>query len=406
MTSYSIKTSKIVVVIFSICCGILSSRLTLTSGVTPIHFYTLKVIARLFLILLMLFYMMQILQIKNMKTNTIGLWTIVLCVLVLFSNIYSVDRVNTSIATIEFLSNVISSVFIGTLICREKIDLNISLLWISFPILAILSFYLLTDPNMAFKNMNGAIGEGQNFLGLGGQIIHVHSLSMMCAILVHLLLWQTHKSLYISLIILTLGIICLLTLSRAGMIGLSLIIVYRIMFTRSKTFVKMFGKLSILISAMACFVFLGDSLISVFIRGSEISTILTGSHRLNIFMSLIQSTLMQSPLLGFGYGNLSIYGSEFYVQDLNIYRTNAHSSYFQILANLGIIGLTAFVILQYHLFVNLNRISVLSRGLPALVVVFILFQLAQTSLVGDTTPIQIMFFVFIGFTCEYQKRNG
>ena len=322
----------------------------------------------------------------------------------LFSNIYSVDRVNTSIATIEFLSNVISSVFIGTLICREKIDLNISLLWINFPILAILSFYLLTDPNMAFKNMNGAIGEGQNFLGLGGQIIHVHSLSMMCAILVHLLLWQTHKSLYISLIILTLGIICLLTLSRAGMIGLSLIIVYRIMFTRSKTFVKMFGKLSILISAMACFVFLGDSLISVFIRGSEISTILTGSHRLNIFMSLIQSTLMQSPLLGFGYGNLSIYGSEFYVQDLNIYRTNAHSSYFQILANLGIIGLTAFVILQYHLFVNLNRISVLSRGLPALVVVFILFQLAQTSLVGDTTPIKLCF-VFIGFTCGTKEKR-
>ena len=406
MTSYSIKASKIVVVIFSICCGILSSRLTLAAGVTPIHFYTLKIIARLFLIFLMLFYMLQILRSTNRKTNTIGLWTIVMCILVLVSNIYSVDRINTSIGTIEFLSNVISSVYIGILIYREKIDLNIALLWISFPILAILFFYLLTDPDLAFRNMNGSIDGDQNFLGLGGQVIHVHSLSMMCVVLVHLLLWQTRKNVVISIIILMLGITCLMTLSRAGIIGLMLILAYRIMFTRSRTLVNMLAKLSIFISVMACFVFLGEFLVSVFVRGAEISTILTGSHRLNIFMSLIQSTIMQSPLLGFGYGNLSIYGSEFFVHDLNTYRTNAHSSYLQILASLGVIGLIAFVILQYHLIVNLNRISALSRGLPALVIVLILFQFAQTSLVGDTTPIQIMFFVFIGYTCEYRKRNG
>lgn len=391
---------------FFVLCGILSCRLTTDNGVSPTHYWYFKVLARLFIFTVVLLFFVEKMQIGRVKLSSLELTLFLFCLLTALSVIYSIDKYQSGIAILELISNVIAAFYIGTKIKKYNFNFVNSVTWLGVPIFVFLIFYLIIDPDMAFRNMNSSSELDLNFVGLGGQIIHVHSLAMMAVILVHLTIWNCQLNLFRVLLVSLFSLSCVLTLSRTGAIGLVVVFANWVFLRNIKSVKHLIIFAFSLTGIFYMIIQYGDQIANLFVRGSDISVLLSGSHRLDIFYSIWTTTFQISPILGFGYGNLSLSGAEIFVEAIDVSRSNAHASFFQVLGGTGIVGLILFIILQIQLFRRLYRNKYQIRGRNGLIFILVFFQFGQTSLVGDATPIQFIFYAMIGYLCYRPKNIG
>jgi DNA-binding transcriptional regulator of glucitol operon len=248
-------------------------------------------------------------------------------------------------------------------------------------------------PEYAFRHLIG------NITGLGGSIIHVHTLAIISSIIYGVNMCRLFGFESGNKIInLTVSIIMLLTIylthSRTGIL-IVLVITMMIVYQSHKNYIKILFYALLSSIGMIFLIMNLDAVVELILRGQNLEELLSLTERTTFWKVLIVDTLSESPILGYGYQMMSYDGLSKNFTDLGYSRSNAHNTFIQTFVGLGLVGL---MLLLYHLlkviqcfnYVN-KRISenVKERvfELKIIVVICILASLTQYGIVGITTPV-------------------
>lgn len=364
----------------------------------------IKAFCRLLLLLYVSLNIYKLILQKKVRKNEPALLYSVLLLMILSSIIYSVDRYNSIFASIEFITSTCAALFMGLQFKHKEDVLFDATALMSLLVSVTLFYYYVTSPDDIFVSMNGSY-EVSSFFGLGGNIIHVHSLAMLCLVLLNCLFWKKTKSVFTFPLILTTVLAILATLSRTGFIIL-LIIFPLWIFLKKRSLAK---NISIYFFAVCSFglllFFYFDDIMQVFMRGASSQDILSGSNRTYIFSSGIRNFL-QSPLLGFGFDNLSFEGDYLYINSAYT-RSSLHNQFLYVLVSTGIIGMIVFIMFLISTFLKviIYEKTHKMRNI-SFFIIFLTFSLTQDTLMNDSTPLQFLFFVMLGSSLAHRQINA
>lgn len=328
----------------------------------------------------------------------------ILLLMILSSIIYSVDRYNSIFASIEFITSTCAAFFIGLRFKTKQDVLFEATALMSFLVSIVLVYFYITSPDDIFVSMNGSY-DVSSYFGLGGNIIHVHNLAMLYLVLLVCLFWTKTKSVFNLPFIIVTTLALISTLSRTGFIILLTIVPLWIFLKRRSQAANILIYSFTICSFGALLVFYYDNILQVFMRGASAQDILSGSNRTYIFSSGILNFL-QSPLVGFGFDNLSYEGDYLSVNG-SYTRSSLHNQFLYILVCNGIIGLIIFVLflistfLKVVIFERIHRMRNIS-----FFIVLLIFSLTQDTLMNDSTPLQFLFFVMLGSSLDDRRSNA
>ena len=236
-------------------------------------------------------------------------------------------------------------------------------------------------------------------VGLGGLVIHVHTLAITCALLYGMLLGKLSSASNSSKIGLLLACVVLLvmigfTLSRTGY--LLVFLVTTIVLIQHKKLVTAVAVCFFGLLVTMLFVDIDLSIpLEIAARGQNFQELISLSSRVTFWSELVVDTTFQRPIFGFGYQMLSEDGTTKIFSSLGgIARGNAHNTFVQTYAGLGIIGVS---LLSWNIGSVFYRTSYLSRygyltkidkdKLFVIVITCLVGSLTQYGIVGMTTPL-------------------
>lgn len=341
---------------------------------------------------------------KLLVTEPVALFLLLIIISTL-SIVYSVDRFNSIVALLEFVTSAGAAYFLAAnsdprtnILLRASSSMSIIIGLILF------CFYFIS-PQDIFVSMNGS-HEVKSFFGLGGNIIHVHSLAMVYLALLTCLLWKSGNSLVSYVYILISTLVILATLSRTGFIILFIVGLIWLIFKKRSPFQNMVVYLIVTIFTLIALYFYSDQLIDAFMRGSSTKDVLSGSHRTFIFADGINN-FYHSPLLGYGFDNLSFNG-DYLIVDNAYTRSSLHNQFLYVLVSTGAIGLIIFLLFLLSIFIKSVVVVRTHRMRNAsYFIVLLLFSLTQDTIMNDSTPLQFLTFILLGCTkSQGQKYAG
>lgn len=334
---------------------------------------------------------------KNKVNETFAI-LIFLILIIFLSIIYSVDRVNTAMAIAEFVTSAGAGIFIARNY-RDKGDILLASSGAMGAITcATLLYFYFLSPGDIFVSMNGSY-DSNNFVGLGGSIIHVHSLAMLFLVILGCSLWSEQNSIKRILISIISIIVILATLSRTGFIILILVLMVWLILRKRSALMNLFIFGAVTLGGALIINLYFENLISMFVRGASTADLMSGSNRTYIFVSGLKSFL-DSPLLGFGFDNLSLAGDHLIV-DEKYERSSLHNQFLYILVSNGLIGAVVFLMFLTSAFIKSVLISQKYRLRNfSFFIVLLIFSMTQDTLMNDSTPLQFLTFVLVGTTIK------
>ncbi|GAB1268530.1 hypothetical protein NBRC116493_17830 [Aurantivibrio infirmus] len=159
-----------------------------------------------------------------------------------------------------------------------------------------------------------------------------------------------------------------------------------------------------------------EYLMKYILRGQEWGDLLNLTERVSFWVRISKDTVNESPIVGYGYQMLSSDGLYKTFDDKAYVVSNAHNTFIQTLAGLGILGLA---VLLYHLVQVVSTVRFLyirSAGkeksrmfeVVILLAVCILASLTQYGIVGMTTPIVPVYMMIVAlcsFLYSFTRRT-
>ena len=398
-----IRSIDIVPIIISFSAIFVCLKLTI-GGQIVTEVLALKVFCRGILLIFVIYHIINISHRKNRfhVNKPVALFTF-FNLFVFTGLVYSVDKSNTFVSLIEYLTSSLAGYYLGRNYSGRCDILFRSVLYMVILVSGFLFYYFLSSPSDVFVSMNGSL-ETSDFFGLGGSIIHVHSLAMLLLILFVCTLWSENK--YSTKLVLSIFcvVITIATLSRTGFIILPLIIAFWIVSYKKPAKINLAIIIFITISALFVVPILAEKILSIFIRGAPISDLLSGSNRLYIFKSGIDE-FTKSPLLGFGFDNFSFLGN-YLVVDQSYERSSLHNQYLYILVSTGVIGFVLFLLFLGSLIIaSTKKNEKYNIRNFAFYIILIIFSLTQDTIFNDSTPLQFCTFIILGTTMTRHFKN-
>ena len=359
-----------------------------------------KIIIRLISFSVAIVFLFKYSRLINQYIRTPYLEIFLFYIVASFSLLYTPDFSYSMFRLTEHIGYFIFSLVIVINISRRaktpedvlKFGINLMLYGLGL-LVSITWLVVFITPEYAFRQLIG------NIVGLGGSIIHVHTLAIISAIIYgvnmcRLLSFESGNKI-INLIV---SIIMLLTIylshSRTGLL-IALFITTMIVYQSHKNYTRILFYALFLSIGMIFLIMNLDAVVELILRNQKIEEFLSLTGRVAFWKVLIVDTLSESPILGYGYQMMSYDGLSKNFTDLGYSRSNAHNTFVQTFTGLGLVGL---MLLLYHLlkvtqsfnYVN-KRISgnVKERvfELVIIVVVCILASITQYGIVGMTTPV-------------------
>lgn len=269
------------------------------------------------------------------------------------------------------------------------------------------------NPNYAFRMLHGTLAT------FGGHILHIHTLGIIAAMIYGVIFFRllcrkkflTTLSIFHILVVFLMFLTVILTRSRTSLIILvivTMVIVWRTYPYRIGSICLVLALLYLLTVDQSVI----DQFVSYFLRDDSVENLRTMSSRTRIWEEVIAQTWEESPLLGYGYQMLSDKGIYFFSYEYGFERSNAHSTFVQTFAGLGIIGL---LLLVWHITVIARTLVVLSfkrEGshqddffeLLILYICCIIASITEFGIVGMTTPV-VPVYLIISVYCTYWAKR-
>lgn len=333
-------------------------------------------------------------------SETVFLWGVFNCLAVV-SLVYSVDKFNSVMALLEYFSSAYAGYFIGKKFHYRCNILLVSVIYQCALVILLLASFWLVSPADVFQSMAGGNSE-ERLLGLGGTIIHVHSLAMLFLVcLVSVAFSDLNWSYKIALVSISLAVV-FATLSRTGVVLALVILSIWLAVHKSSWIRTVFSSYLLLAVIMWILIVYSNDVFTLFARGASMEDLLSGSNRLYIYQAAF-SEISNSPFLGFGFDNLSPNG-DFLLVDSSYERSSLHNQFLYILVSGGIIGLISFTLFFLSFFVKAVVSPQSSHQNMAFFIVLFVFSMTQDTLANDSTPLQYFTFLLLG-TLESRRQS-
>jgi len=305
-------------------------------------------------------------------------------------------------ATFRLFMWLLTSIVIGSAICKAPVLLNL------IPLA-----YLLGTVVLIFQSLFNFIGQGEKIqrvevLGLDQNLLSLH---LACGIVVSTYFFlsalSTKRKTALVMLLLA-GILAVFsTGSRSGLLAVGLALIYFLgNFKRSKhTLVAFF-----LIFFMVINLVLSDNAFSQLVINRFSHAFETKTEGRLVIWKLAVNVISENPLFGVGYRSFpEIVKSYFYQSNLSRFelawigkktRFGTHNAFFEVLAGLGVVGLTLFYHLQY---LGLKKIKGAFKESRRLYTGFFIV-LSTMSMFLDITNLKV-FWLFIGTMQTIQYLN-
>lgn len=400
-----IQKSNIVTIIISFSAIFVCLKMTI-GGQIITQILAIKVMCRGVLLFFILYHFINGFFVNNrfIVNKPVALFTF-LNLFIFLSLGYSVDKSNSFISFAEYLTSSLAGYYLGRNYSGRCDILFKSVLFMAATVLGILFYYFLSSPSDVFVSMDGSL-DSSNFVGLGGSIIHVHSLAMLFLILFVCSLWSDIK--YLSKLILSVFCIAIIvaTLSRTGLIILTVVIAFWFLSYKKPTKINLIIVIFFIVSVFFAVNVYSEKILSLFIRGAPISDLLSGSNRIYIFSSGLDE-FIKSPFLGFGFDNFSFLGNSLIV-DNSYSRNSLHNQFLYFLVSTGIVGFCLFTLFLVSLInASIKKQQKHNIRNAGFFIVLLIFSLTQDTISNDSTPLQFCTFIILGSTAtKIFKKNG
>jgi len=150
-------------------------------------------------------------------------------------------------------------------------------------------------------------------------------------------------------------------------------------------------------------------------RNEQIDNLLSLTSRNIIWHGIVTDTWRNSPLIGFGYQMLSEFGISYNSQEYGFIRTNAHSTFVQTFAGLGLMGLLLLLwqivktgkVLYILSFINIKD-NQHQKGAFELLLLFvgcIISSISEFGIAGMTTPVVPVYLIVTVYTTYLAEHN-
>lgn len=274
--------------------------------------------------------------------------------------------------------------------------------------------FLILDNDVVWHRM-----ASESF-GLGGMVIHVHTLSIASAILFFILISKLfnpyYKKKYLIIFMAVISAITIaLTLSRTGYIMFLLgcfILIYNTKNLRKYLLPILF----IVTASFSIFNFtIFEAAFEIFLRQQNFQELIQLSSRTIFWQEIIIDTFEESPFLGYGYQMMSHDGTTKVFESLGfIARGNAHNTFVQTFSGLGVIGLALLILnilLSITTYTNFRKIyTELYKShqifmIMGLILLTLVASLTQYGIVGMTTPVVPVYLLCISYLSYFSLKD-
>lgn len=342
----------------------------------------------------------------NLKNNVTLLFVLLMCEMIIHGPI----AVNNHYAFWIFYSMMIN--LIAYLGISNIIDSDIKYYKLINIFLIIFIFLSIVGLVKGGRGIGGFIGDENDFCMALNMIFPFALFSIFASN-------SIHSKMYYMLLAALFLVINVITLSRGGFIGLSAVFFYCWLRSNKKIALMLIMGILVIIALILAPPSYMDEIRSI---GSESSnTQGTGAQRLYSW-KVAWGMFLHNPIIGVGQGNYpwnvkeieDIYGLQW--QERSMAARVAHSLYFTLLPELGLIGLCIFIAMNVSLFKKLNNIIKLSKLKNELIsvneskVIYFHALALEASLIGFlissifiSTLYYPNFYVLCGFVVAYNK---
>lgn len=367
-----------------------------------------KVAIRLIMMLVVFIYCVKYHRELNQLIKGPNLSLFIFFLLAFFSLSYSSDPIYSAFRLAEHVGLFLMAVFIVfgwsreldnyTAIISKIIDLVIYSL---FPLILIIWAFLAFGSPYVWRHM---IGDS---VGLGGQVLHVHTLAIICSILFGLFLNRFFVNfgflkLFYGLASVLVLITLFFTLSRTGYF-MAVISALAILIHHKKLILAFFMAFLVLFWAGLNIELDFGLVVDLVKRGQTLEDLISLTTRTIFWKELIVDTTLESPFLGYGYQMMGPDGTTKVFESLGgTVRSSAHNTFIQTYAGLGVFGLIILawnitnVLLRYLHLRSPKKKGVENLSMIFLIVIMCLIaSLTQYGIVGMTTPVAPLYYLCV-----------